>query len=148
LRLYLNENIKIQSTNPCLNNKEIKVIPKTHDEYNYQIDNPFKRPDENNAWRLNISKQSDNKVVEILSPYNANSYNIRYIKYPKPIILGDLSVLYPTEDLSIDGQTAEQTCELDEEICREILDRAVELAFNDYKPSNLESKIQLDTRNE
>lgn len=132
----------------CVNNKEIKIIPKTHDEYNIQIKNPFKKPEQNEVWRLDISEQNNLKVVELITPYQINKYQLRYIKYPKPIILSDLSVLYPTENLSIDGFTEEQTSELSESIHREILDRAVELALRDYKPSNLESKIQLDVRNE
>ena len=69
-------------------------------------------------------------------------------KYPKPIILSDLNLLFPGENLTIDGLSGPVGCELDPEIHREIIDRAVELALRDYKPSNLESKIQLDQRNE
>lgn len=146
--LIVYEKAKITSTNPCLNNKDLKVIPKTHDEYNYQIDNPFKKPNTEEVWRLNISKQNNNKVSELISPFNISNYNIRYIKYPNPIILADLTTTFPSEGLSIDGQTNAQTCELDQSIHREILDRAVELAMADYYKSNLDTKIQLDTRNE
>lgn len=131
----------------CFEGKSLNIKPMTQDEYNIQIDNPFKRPNEKVAWRLDFSKINNNKVVEIVTPYKIE-YNLRYIKYPKPIILGDLDILFPSENLSIDGQTSPSTCELDIEIHKEILDRAVELALRDYKPSGLESKIQLDQRNE
>lgn len=131
----------------CFEGKSLNIKPMTQDEYNIQIDNPFKRPNEKVAWRLDFSKINNNKVVEIVTPYKIE-YNLRYIKYPKPIILGDLNTLFPSENLSIDGFTLPSTSELSEEIHKEILDRAVELALRDYKPSGLESKIQLDQRNE
>lgn len=127
---------------------ELNVVPKTHDEFNIQYKNPFKRPNKNKVWRLDISKINNDKVVELITPYTISNYKIRYIKYPKPIIISNLSTSFPGEGLSINGFTNIQQCELDQEIHPEILDRAVELALRDYKPSNLESKIQLDTRNE
>ena len=131
----------------CFEGKSLNIKPMTQDEYNIQIDNPFKRPNEKVAWRLDFSKINNNKVVEIVTPYKIE-YNLRYIKYPKPIILGDLDILFPSENLSIDGQASPSTCELDIEIHKEIVDRAVELALRDYKPNGLESKIQIDQRNE
>lgn len=132
----------------CNIKRQITVIPKTHDEYNIQSSNPFKNPDSKTVWRVNISKMQNNKVVELISKYPIKQYQLRYIKYPKPIILSDLNLLFPGENLTIDGLSGPVGCELDPEIHREIIDRAVELALRDYKPSNLESKIQLDQRNE
>ena len=128
--------------------KDLNVIPKTHDEFNIQYDNPFKRPNKNKIWRIDISKIGVDKVVELITPYTLSNYKLRYIKYPKPIIISNLNTTFPGEGLTINGYTDIQECELDSEIHSEILDRAVELALRDYKPSNLESKIQLDTRNE
>jgi len=128
--------------------KQLNIVPKTHDEFNIQYSNPFKRPNKNKIWRLDISKINNDKVVELISDYNINEYKIRYIKYPKPIIISDLNTIFPNENLSISGFSTMQQCELNQEIHSEILDRAVELALRDYKPSNLESKIQLDQRNE
>lgn len=145
--LIVYEKAKIQSTD-CYNGTDLTVYPKTHDEYNIQKDNPFKNPDSSTVWRLDISKEGVDKVVELISPYTISEYQLRYIKYPKPIIITNLTTAFPSDGLSIDGITSSQTCELDPSIHREILDRAVELALRDYKPSNLESKIQLDSRNE
>lgn len=127
---------------------ELTVIPKTYDEFNIQYDNPFKRPNKNKIWRLDMSKINNDKIVELITPYDIKNYKIRYIKYPKPIIVSNLSTTFPGEGLSINGFTNIQQCELDQEIHPEILDRAVELALRDYKPSGLESKIQIDQRNE
>ena len=134
----IQEKIKITSLDTCLEGKEIKVVPKTHDEYNIQIDNPFKTPDDSVAWRLDYYSQvGNNKNVEIITPYNIESYRMRYIKYPEPIILTDLLTAFPGESLSIDNVALEQTCKLSEGIHREILDRAVELATADLKLDNL-----------
>lgn len=138
----------ILDTNDCNNGLQVSVVPKTHDEYNVQYDNPFKTPDKSTVWRLNISKFGNDKVVELICPLDITSYKLRYIKYPNPIIISDLNTTFSSEGLSINGVTALTECELDQSIHKEILDRAVELALRDYKPSNLESKIQLDLRNE
>ncbi len=130
----------------CFDSRIISVVPKTHDEYNIQKDNPFKKPDNQTAWRLNISSVGSDKVVEILSPFKITQYSCRYTQYPLPIIISDLTEI--EDGISIDGLTAATECQLDQEIHREIIDRAVELALRDYKPSDLESKIQLDSRNE
>lgn len=145
--LIINERSVIK-TNDCLNGKVVNTIPKTHDEYNIQISNPFKSPDDSVVWRLDISKINNNHVVELVSKYDISEYDVRYLKYPNPIIISNLNSEFPGEGLSIDGLTNITECELHESIHREILDRAVELALRDYKPANLESKVQLDQRNE
>jgi len=139
------ESITITSTD-CNDGIRISVYPKTHDEYNVQKDNPFKRPDNKMAWRLSFSKFETDNVVELLSPYTITRYHLRYTKYPLPIIISDLEDI--EEGLMIDGYNEKTECELDQSIHREIIDRAIELALRDYKPQGLESKIQLDSRNE
>lgn len=144
--LIISESLEILNEG-CDKGKSIKIKPITHDEFSDQILNPFKRPNKDVAWRLDLSKIDSNSVVEIVSKFNVK-YQLRYIKYPRPIILTDLNVFYPNDHLSIDGITSVSECELNQSIHREIIDRAVELALRDYKPSGLESKIQLDQRNE
>lgn len=146
--LIVYENATLSSTNICLDKKIIDVKPVTHDEYNTQRKNPFKKPDSSIAWRLDISKIGNDKIVELVNPNTISDYHLRYIKYPNPIILEDLSTAFPSETLTIDGISVETQCELSTEIQREIIDRAVELALVDYKPQNLASKVELDQRNE
>ena len=145
--VIINEKVKVLS-GQCLVNNIIEIKPITHDEYNLEISNPFKNPDDSLVWRMDMSNIASNKVVEIISTLGQLEYQLRYLKYPKPIILADLSTTYPSETLTIDGLSTPSTSELNEEIHREILDRAVELALRDYKPEGLESKVQIDTRNE
>ena len=150
LFLTIQEQVIFSSTtNTCVDDKVVKVIPKTHDEYNVQIKNPFKKPDENVVWRLDYSKQSNIDNVELISKYDIEKYQLRYIKFPSPIILTSLSSGdFVGMELSIDSQTDEQTSELDESIHDEIINRAVELAVRDYKESNLQNKIQTNLRDE
>lgn len=149
LFLTIQEQVIFNSTDDCINNKVVKVIPKTHDEYNIQIKNPFKKPDNNVVWRLDYSKQNGIDNVELLSIHDIKKYQLRYIKFPSPIILTSLLLGdFIGMELSINNQTDEQTSELDESIHDEILNRAVELAVRDYKESNLQNKIQTNLRNE
>lgn len=150
LFLIVNERIKIKSTD-CFNNTVVNVKPMSYDAFNIQIKNPFANPDTSVAWRLDLSKIGNSKVVEIVSPYNIKGslqYQLRYIKYPSPIIITDLAASFPSDNLSIDGITNETECELNNEICREIIDRAVALALRDYKSSGLESKLIMNNQNE
>lgn len=143
--------IVYESANIELNNCGIVstyVDPITHDDYNIQNSNPFKKPNKNKTWRLSVSKINNDNVVELINPFKIVNYTLRYIKYPKPIIISNLDNTFPGENLKIDNISTLSECELNQSIHREILDRAVEIALRDYKPSNLESKIQLDTRNE
>ena len=146
--LIIQEKITINSNDECLNGKEIKVVPKTHDEFNKQINNPFKRPNNKVAWRMDYYSHLGGKNVEIITPYTVSKYTCRYVKYPRPIILTDLLSAFPGENLSIDNSSLELQCELSESIHREILDRAVELALADYKQNNLNAKLQVNSRNE
>jgi hypothetical protein len=148
--LIIYEQYQIVSTD-CNNGRLIKVIPITHDDYNIQVNNPFKNPDDNTVWRLDASYDTKKTVVELISKFNTLSspyYSGRYLKYPKPIIVGNLNTLFPSDGLTIDGLSAVTECELGEGIHREILDRSVELALRDYKPQGLEAFIQTNSRNE
>lgn len=131
--------------------KELNIIPVTHDEFNTLKDNPFKKPDTNEAWRLDGSLEDDIdqvRTVEIVSDYNIALYSMRYIKYPDPIILVDLDAEFPGENLTIDDQNTIQTSKLNKGIHPEILNRAVELADHDYKGGNFQTRIQLNQRDE
>ena len=133
----------------------IDIVPVTLDEYNEKIDNPFRKPYDEEAWRIDYYEVLDAEVispivntVEIISNLDIYKYQIRYVKYPQPIILQSLLDFYgDSVDLTIDGISTLSNCELNQEIHREILDRAVELATLDYKEPSLESKIQLNQRN-
>lgn len=113
------EDIEIKSDD-CNNGKRIVVKPVTQDEFNRCINNPFKCPNNRKALRLDYNSNK----VEIVSKYDVNNYYVRYIRKPHPIILQDLS----GTDLTINGETDVMGCELGEQIHRQVLETAVNLA--------------------
>ena len=145
----VHEQVKLISLDSCLNGKFIETKPVTHDEYNVSIKSPFRKPNKNKAWRLNITKQSGNRVVEIVSAYPVEEYTCRYIKQPIPIILTDFESDPDLQGMSltIGGLNTVTECELNEEIHSDILNRAVELAVRSYRENTLETNVQLNTRN-
>lgn len=139
-------NEKVTIVDPCstglaknLKLKTIPVIPKTHDEYNIQINNPFKKPNDSKVWRLDYnSTEPGVEIVELLSNQQIFEYQMRYVKFPEPIILSPL-----VDNLSIHGQTAERTSELRESMHSEIIKTAVELATLSYKEDNLANLVNV-----
>lgn len=110
----------------CMSGEDISVIPITQDEYHRIRKNPFRGTNKRRALRLDLS----GKVVEIVSKYNVESYLVRYLSRPAPIILTDL-----TDNLSINGISVKTECELNPVIHRAILERAVKLAIISRVPN-------------
>ena len=118
--------------------KDFQVIPLRFDEYTRLMSKPYKRPVKNQAWRLINSGAVDGtnsdyvKCVEIITAPEYDSlssggtltYTIRYIRRPKPIIVGNLDGLR----INNTEYSATQQCELDPILHEDILQRAVELA--------------------
>jgi len=148
-------------------NRILQVIPLRYDEYVRLMSKPFKRPLKNQAWRLinsgTVSDSIGSKFVEIVvgptDTVTADSYKVRYVKKPKPIIVGDLDGLsidnfkftdqtYPTNAVETDGE-----CELDPILHEDILQRAVELAKAAYATdqsgtAQLQNQITVGQRSE
>lgn len=110
----------------CMDGEGISVIPVTQDEYHRIKKNPFRGPNERRAVRLDLSE----KVVEIVSKYNIDTYLVRYLARPRPIILSKLP-----DNLSINGVSDKTECELNPVIHRTILERAVKLAIRSKVPN-------------
>jgi len=135
-------------TNLAIHGKVIPVIPTTHDEFMISYRNPFRKPNKNKAWRVDLSKQNSKTTVEIVSEENLSRYNLRYIAYPSPIIVGDLTLTSDVAGLglSIQGKTAQATCKLAELAHRDIINIAVENAVLDYRDGTLQARMTLDSR--
>ena len=127
LMYTLTENATITSENECINNNTIQIKPITHDEYNVSINNPFKKPNETIAWRMDFSKDSitQTKRHELITDgdYTISKYNLRYIKIPSDIDL-----------------TNNKTSELNEVVHDEIVNIAVRMATAVTEPSNYQIK--------
>lgn len=112
-----------------------KVKPITHDEYEDQKNNPFRKAKTSQAWeralKLDLSYiDSGQQIIEVIYPGDLNSYKFRYIKYPVPIILNDVYPDTRFDDYYYDIRevSTATTSELDDFVHEEILDKAVELA--------------------
>lgn len=142
------ETVTLSSSNGKLSGKIIPVLPITHDEFMVSRNNPFRKPNRNKAWRLDLVKENSKTTVEIISSQNISQYNVRYISYPSPIIVGDLELSEDVEGLglSIEGNTAESTCSLAPLCHRDIINIAVENAILDYRDGTLQSRVQLNSR--
>lgn len=105
----------------------LTVVPLSQDEYERVTLRPYRFPYKRQAWRL-IHSNTDgtSSAIEVIPGfgYTDVSYKCRYVRYPSPIILEDLS----GSGLEIRGESGTSECELSEEIHTEILARAVELA--------------------
>ena len=109
----------------CGGNKQIEVVPIRQDEYHKLKHNPFRGLNDRKAFRLDLA---DN-VVEIVSKYPVNSYYLRYLKRPYPIILENL-----TDELNINGYTeAREPLDVSEFLHQRIIEAAVELALKSWK---------------
>lgn len=117
------EGVKFGDKNKCYKGTEGIVKPVTHDAFWETKRNPFRKDNERRVLRLTYQNGADN-IAELVSDYSIDKYFIRYIKRPRPIILEDLT----ESGLTINRETHEQTCELNENIHRVILETAVKLA--------------------
>ena len=130
---------------------DLVVVPLRFDEYNRLMSKPYARPLVRQAWRL-INSDSANKADIVIGPEDTlERYIVRYIRKPKPVIIGDL------DGLTLDGyeygtgigQT--QGCELDPILYEEILQRAVELAkiaWTQTGHDNMQGVLQAGQRSE
>ena len=166
LWIIINERVKVIRGGK---NVDLTVKPINYAEYDRLMSKPYKRPLKHQAWRLIISElgsdgNSRNGDLIVGPTDNITSYSVRYIKKPKPIIIG------PLDGLTIDGYVfsgdriiiggtndnpvyAPETegCELDEIMHEEILQRAVELAkvaWTQTGQDNTQAVIQAGQRSE
>ena len=122
---------------------KVKVRPVRHDYFNVLIDNPFRKPNKDWAWRLDIESQEEKRVIELVYLYlPVESYYLRYIHKPAPIVLvnfeenPDLAGL----ELSVRGASEESDNELPS-LDREILELAVANAVMRYRENSLQNII-------
>lgn len=132
------------------------VLPIKHDELMLQKSNPYRKPLVNSlfssVWRLDSAvNDTFEETIELIIPkiLEFEEYSMRYVKKPRPIIVTDLNDgEFTGMNLSVDGISEETTCELDDIMHRQILDRAVELALEASQRDRLQSFPQVASRNE
>ena len=143
----------LQGTDKESNTRDFQIIPISYLEYTRLMSRPYKEPLKGQAWQ--ITTEGSTKAYSTIIPNSSitsSKYIVRYIKRPNPIILRNLSEIEFEEGLeddflSINNNRLKTECELNPEIHREILDRAVELAKVSYI-DNSTALTQINTRNE
>lgn len=103
----------------CKNGQEVIVKPVTQDRYYSISKNPFRRANDRRVLRLLYEDK-----IELISKYKIESYLVRYLSKPEPIILEDLS----SYGVTINGKTKITECKLNPVVHRLILNKAVQLA--------------------
>lgn len=117
-------NVKQCGSNPPVYNR-IMTIPISHDEYNLNYYNPYKRPytdgTEGIIWRLEHGRKTVNNVERKIhglitdGTFTITNYYLRYIKTPSDIVV------------DLDTPASQVNCELDSLTHQGICDIAVKL---------------------
>lgn len=117
--------------------KNYVVVPINYREYDRQMSRAYTQPLKKQAWRLFNDSNAELLKAELIPVRGTtiDSYKVRYIRRPRPIVLVDLTA----DDLDIEGTSIPTDCELNPIIHLDILNKAVELALTTrgaVKPSS------------
>ena len=104
-----------------------KIVPVTHDEYNLEKDNPFKKPSCDTAWRLDLTNDDGICYHEVVSETPITEYHVRYIKKLRDIVI------------DLEDESSQIDSELNSMFHREIVDIAVELALETIADKRFQS---------
>jgi hypothetical protein len=151
----LYEDVVIHPRNPRdrrRNRKVAVVTPVRYDHVIRLLRNPFTRPSEEVAFRLDHSDYDGYSLSEIIcnKNYAPSHYRVKYVKRPYPIILVDLEETFPGQKLTIESQSKpykregsnDQATNIDITIHHEIVQRGVELAILHYRENTLQANMQ------
>lgn len=116
----------------------VRVLPKTHDEYHADKNNPYAKPYYELVWRLDYSRETpasagvsatNQKRHELITDgtYTIEKYRVRYVGRPTDI------VPHTTGDDST-ATAAAADCLLDPGLHREIIAEAVRIAVSVTRP--------------
>lgn len=109
----------------CAKGSIMEVAPVTQDELHKTKENPFRRPNKRRVLRLDV----EDYIVELISPFSIDKYQIRYLSKPEPIILIDLPDGLTIGKTNTFPGNKENICKLNPAIHRVILEMAVSLAL-------------------
>lgn len=121
----------------AVDGKNYIVVPINYREYDRQMSRAYTQPLKKQAWRLFNDGNAELLKAELIPVRGTtiDSYKVRYIRRPRPIVLVDLTA----DDLDIEGVSSPTECELNPIIHLDILNKAVELALTTrgaVKPSS------------
>lgn len=132
--MFINEYVEVSRNDSTA---RLTILPINYVEYSRLMSKPYKRPLKNQSWRLLDNSDGHKRAELVIGPNDTISrYVIRYVKRPRAIRLTTF------DDVTLDDDNIEQSCELDPILHPEILQRAVELAKASYT-GDLQSQIAL-----
>lgn len=105
------------------------IVPISHDAFRRIKKNPFRTDNSGRVLKLSVSNV-DKVLVELISRYDIQSYTLRYIQQPTPIILDAIV------GSSINGIMVATPCALHPSLHQTILERAVGMALKIYNISS------------
>ena len=129
---------------------EITVVPVRHDQYRANINNPYKKPYENLAWRMDYSREDHGddggdaltgrtaKRTEIITKSGStiSSYRVRYIMMPPDIVCDEITA------------ANQRHCILDESLHDEIVNEAANIMYAATKPDEYQISSAEQQRSE
>lgn len=132
--MFINEYVEAKRGNSTT---RLTILPINYVEYSRLMSKPYKRPLKNQAWRLLDNSDGHKKAEIVIGPNDTiTKYVIRYVKRPRAIRLTTF------DDVTLDGGSEAQCCELDPILFPEIIQRGCELAKAAYT-GDLQSQIAL-----
>ena len=118
---------------------DVEVDPIDDDFYSANKSNPYKKPSIEKIWRIDSADESSKEHEYITDgTFTFNTVHLHIDRKPRPIIVPDTTaVVYSDTDGTIDGvwfvdyiaAGASLDCLLDQSIHRDIVDKAVKLAY-------------------
>ncbi len=139
--------IVYKDCNQVLKTTILPVIALTHDKYNTTIANPFSAPSINKAYRLPFGRFNGQEHFEIItSPaHTPQTYILRYLKNPLKFNLAQRIIPPAIVPFGLSGN---QTIEMSDESCREIIRIAVRNSLGDIESPNTPEAIKKLTEQE
>ena len=122
---------------------EIPIKPITHDEYNANINNPYKKPYSGLVWRMDFSRLTDAEGTATAASAKRTElihdgtgildYRVRYLRIPPDIVVDEYT------------PANQRHCVLDDVVQQTIIDEAVKIAVaaaqkDGYQIATIESK--------
>lgn len=129
-----------------------QIVPIDYQMLQTLMKKPYKLPLKGQAWKLlHYSKQED-KYVEFIGNFSNKTdevtYQIRYVKHPKPIIVARLSQIPKASGTyTIKGDSEESKGSVPPEMMEEVIQRAVEIAKNSWQ-GDIDHTVQMGQRSE
>lgn len=117
--------------NKISQSKRIPVVPVTHDRYNDVINDPFNKPYEDEAIRLDYENDNFELIGDGVITFK--NYSLRYLKNPQRIQFGT------TYDPASLGFGIDQTSELATHCHREIVSKAVTNALQNIESNRYQT---------